>query len=49
MNNIVAIFKKQLKDTLRNKTVLIQFVMFPIMTLIMNNAIKIQEMPENFL
>lgn len=48
MNNIVAIFKKQLKDTLRNKTVLIQFVMFPIMTLIMNNAIKIQEMPENF-
>ncbi len=48
MNNIVAIFKKQLKDTLRNKTVLIQFVMFPIMTLITNNAIKIQEMPENF-
>jgi ABC-2 type transport system permease protein len=48
MNNIVAIFKKQLKDTLRNKTVLIQFVLFPIMTLIMNNAIKIQEMPENF-
>ncbi len=48
MNNIVAIFKKQLKDTLRNKTVLIQFVMFPVMTLIMTNAIKIQEMPENF-
>ncbi len=48
MNNIAAIFKKQLKDTLRNKTVLIQFVMFPIMTLIMNNAIKMQEMPENF-
>lgn len=48
MNNIVAIFKKQLKDTLWNKAVLIQFVMFPIMTLIMNNAIKIQEMPENF-
>lgn len=48
MNNIVAIFKKQLKDTLRNKTVLIQFIMFPIMTLIMNSAIKIQGMPENF-
>ncbi len=48
MNNIVAIFKKQLKDTLRNKTVLIQFVMFPVMTLIMTNAIKIHEMPENF-
>lgn len=48
MNNIAAIFKKQLKDTLRNKAVFIQFVMFPIMTLIMNNAVKMQEMPENF-
>ena len=48
MNNIVAIFKKQLKDTLKNKTVLIQFVMFPVMTLIINNAIKMQDMPENF-
>lgn len=48
MNNIVAIFKKQLKDTLKNKTVLIQFIMFPIMTWMINNAIKIQEMPENF-
>ena len=48
MKNIVAIFKKQIKDTLRNKTVLIQFVLFPVMTLIMNNAVKIQDMPENF-
>lgn len=48
MNHIAAIFKKQLKDTLRNKTVFIQFVMFPVMTLIMTNAINIQEMPENF-
>ena len=48
MNNVAAIFKKQLKDTLKNKTVLIQFVMFPVMTLIMNNAIKMQDMPKNF-
>ena len=48
MNNTIAIFKKQLKDTLKNMAVLIQFVMFPIMTLIMNNAIKMQDMPENF-
>ena len=48
MNNAIAIFKKQLKDTVRNKTVLVQFVMFPIMTLIMNNTIKMPEMPENF-
>lgn len=48
MNHIVAIFKKQLKDTLKNKTVLIQFVMFPVLTLVMNYAIQIEGMPENF-
>lgn len=48
MRNIAAIFKKQLKDTLHNKTVLIQFVMFPAMTLVMNSAISIPEMPKNF-
>ncbi len=48
MKNIVAIFKKQLKDTLKNRTILIQFVMFPVMTLIMNNTIKMQDIPENF-
>ncbi len=48
MNNIIAIFKKQIKDTFKNKTVLIQFVMFPALTVIMNNAIHIEGMPENF-
>lgn len=48
MNNIFAIFKKQLKDTIKNKTVLIQFVMFPVLTVIMNNAVKIEGMPDNF-
>lgn len=48
MSNITAIFKRQLKDTLKNKTVLIQFVMFPVLTLVMNNAIKIDGMPKNF-
>lgn len=48
MRNVLAIFKKQLKDTLKNKTVLIQFVMFPILTLVMNNAVKIDGMAENF-
>lgn len=48
MHNMIAIFKKQLKDTLKNKTVLIQFVMFPALTLIMSNTIKIDGMPENF-
>ncbi len=48
MRNVMAIFRKQLKDTLKNKTVLIQFVMFPVLTLIMDNAISIEGMPENF-
>ncbi|MDE7294833.1 MAG: ABC transporter permease [Oscillospiraceae bacterium] len=48
MNNITAIFKKQLTDTLKNKAVLIQFLMFPVMTIIMNNSVKIEGMPENF-
>lgn len=48
MHNITAIFKKQIKDTWKNKTVLIQFVMLPILTLIMNESIQIDGMPENF-
>ena len=48
MNNILAIFQKQVKDTLKNKTILIQFVMFPVMTLIMENAINLEGMPEHF-
>jgi len=48
VQNIFAIFQKQIKDTLKNKTVLIQFVMFPALTFIMNHSIKIDGMPENF-
>lgn len=48
MNNVAAIFKRLIKDTLKNKTVLIQFIMFPVLTLIMNHTIKIQGMPDNF-
>ena len=48
MRNAAVIIRKQLKDTLKNKTVLIQFLMFPVMTLIMENAISIPDMPEFF-
>lgn len=48
MRNITAIFKKQLRDTLKNKTILIQFIMFPFLTLLMNNTIKLNDMPKNF-
>ena len=48
MRNVVTIVKKQLKDTLKNKTVLIQFVMFPVLTLIFEHAISIKDMPDMF-
>lgn len=48
MNHIRAIFRKQLNDTLKNKTVLIQFLMFPFLTIVMNNAIQIEDMPQNY-
>ena len=48
MNHIKAILWKQMKDTLKNKTILIQFVMFPVMTVIMENAIEMKDMPEHF-
>ena len=48
MRHILAILWKQVKDTFKNKTILIQFVMFPVMTVIMENAIKIENMPKRF-
>ena len=48
MGHIAAILKKQLKDTLKNKVVLIQFVLFPVLTWIMNSAVIMEDMPENF-
>ena len=48
MHNTGVIIKKQIKDTLKNKTVLIQFVMFPVLTLFFENAINIPDMPELF-
>lgn len=48
MRHMTTIFKKQVKDTLRNKAVLIQFVMFPVMALIMTRSIQIEGMPPHF-
>lgn len=48
MINIAAIFQKQIKDTMKNKMVLIQFIMFPVMTIIMENSVKIKGMPEHY-
>ena len=48
MHNISVIIKKQIKDTIKNKTILIQFILFPLMTIVMENAINIDGMPEHF-
>ena len=48
MKNVAVIFKKQIKDTFKNKMILIQFLMFPVLVIIMENAIKLDDMPEHF-
>lgn len=48
MRNVRIIFKKQMKDTWKNKTIFIQFILFPILTLIMENCITLDGMPEHF-
>lgn len=48
MNNIKAVFIKQILDTVKNKTVFIQFLMFPVMAVIMETTVKLDEMPEHF-
>lgn len=46
--NMKAVFKKQIKETLKNKEVLVQFMMFPLIAVIMENVIHVDGMPENF-
>lgn len=44
----MAVFKKQIKDTFKNKTVLIQFLLFPILALIMENTINSQDIEKGY-
>lgn len=48
MRKISAVFKKQILDTLKNKTVLIQFIMMPLIATIMEKSVKIPDMPSNY-
>ena len=48
MRNIKAVFLKQVKDIFKNKTILVQFVMFPMLVIIMENVVVIEGMPEHF-
>lgn len=48
MRNCMIIFRKQVKDTGKNIALVIQFIMFPLMAVIMENAIQLEDMPEHF-
>lgn len=48
MRNVAVVFEKQCRDTLKNKNVLIQFLMFPMMTIIMEHAVDMEGMPEHY-
>lgn len=48
MRNCMIIFRKQMKDTGKNIALLIQFIMFPLMAIIMENTIQLENMPELF-
>lgn len=44
----MAVLKKQINDTLKNKTVLIQFIMFPFMAFVMSKSIPTNGIPSNY-
>lgn len=48
INHIKAVLWKQIKDTIKNKGILVQFVMYPLITIVMENTVSIQDMPEHF-
>lgn len=48
MQNILAIMKKQWKDTLKNKPVLIQFIIFPVMAVIMAKFVEVPGMAPTY-
>lgn len=48
MRNTGAVFFKQAKDTMKNKTILIQFIMFPLLAVVMENFMVVEGMPEHF-
>lgn len=48
MSHSAAVFLKQIRDTTKNKAILIQFVLFPAMTVMMENLVHIDGMPERF-
>lgn len=48
VRNAGIVFRKQVKDTAKNVTVLLQFVIYPIIAAAMENAVHVEDLPENF-
>lgn len=48
LTHIWAISKKQGKDTLKNKSVFLPFLIFPVMAIVMEQVVKVPGMPENY-
>lgn len=48
LRKINAIFKKQIRDTFKNRAILLQFLMFPLLTVVMANTVQVKDMEENF-
>lgn len=46
--NVRAVFRKQMKETLKNKEVLVQFMMFPLIAVVMENLVHVEGMPERY-
>ena len=46
MNNILIMIRKQMKDTFRNKAVLIQLVLLPVVSFVLERLIKPEGVPE---
>lgn len=48
MNNIITIFKKQAKDTMKNRVVFLQFFMCPILAIVMEKFMNAEGTPHLF-
>ena len=48
MRNIYAVFMKQVRDTFKNYAVLVQLLIFPVMAVILESIVVIENMPPHF-
>ena len=46
MNNILIMIRKQMKDTFKNKAVLIQLILLPVVSFILERVIRPEGVPE---